>query len=603
MRVGNYIISGGTETVLVLWQLDTGKKQFLPHLSATIQNLVVSPSGTSYGIQLADNSTMVLSVAELKPTANIAGIQTSILDSEEAAESQVHRLEEERDEQPFIQRTPAVISLTDPSRLLVGVGQTQKIRPRNPLVSSIPYLQSFDLGSGHNISRQALTRSNETNVNVAPNAHRISEPRVALMKMSFDGKWLATVDEWTPPKRDVDFMGHQKKSVDEERRRRREVYLKFWQWSQDDDTWELVSRIDAPHSMSGGTAGAGRVLDLAADPSSLRFSTIGEDGMVRTWSTKTRKRDGVIVRDKKDQALRNWDCQHALSIGKPELSVDLGSTNYPDNGCLAFSEDGSLLAAACGDQGLLHLIDPESGSIRLSKDGLFEGEIIKVEILGQDLITLSDQLRVYDLVADEVRYSIKLKSAIASLSISQKMEMMHLAVDRKSRTFAVALPSRFETKNPSLKSKCGDLAVFDQDKAEPVLKEKFSTIITSLLTAVGSDGYLVLDSTAEIRTVSRNGSQAVTTQAQSTSALQLDIAEEPSGDLLRLVEDEVEETEAILPSSQTLDDVDNETPVVTQQQLTEIFDIGPSFALPPMEEMFYQVTGLYSSQPLAQSLL
>jgi NET1-associated nuclear protein 1 (U3 small nucleolar RNA-associated protein 17) len=39
---GNYVISGGTETVLVLWQLDTGKHQFLPHMSATIQNVVVS---------------------------------------------------------------------------------------------------------------------------------------------------------------------------------------------------------------------------------------------------------------------------------------------------------------------------------------------------------------------------------------------------------------------------------------------------------------------------------------------------------------------------------------------------------------------------------
>ena len=56
-------------------------------MSATIQNVVVSPSGTSYGVQLADNSTMVLSVAELKPTANIAGIQACILDYEEDLES------------------------------------------------------------------------------------------------------------------------------------------------------------------------------------------------------------------------------------------------------------------------------------------------------------------------------------------------------------------------------------------------------------------------------------------------------------------------------------------------------------------------------------
>jgi NET1-associated nuclear protein 1 (U3 small nucleolar RNA-associated protein 17) len=146
--------------------------------------------------------------------------------------------------------------------------------------------------------------------------------------------------------------------------------------------------------------------------------------------------------------------------------------------------------------------------------------------------------------------------------------------------------------------------VFDQDNIEPVLSQRFQTLITTLLPAVGSDGYLVLDAAAEIRSVSRSGSQAITTQAQSTSAQHLDPVEESSGDLLRLVEDETDEVQAIAPSSPTLDvdDEDDETPVVTQQQLTGIFDIGPSFALPPMEELFYQVAGLFISPPLAQSV-
>jgi NET1-associated nuclear protein 1 (U3 small nucleolar RNA-associated protein 17) len=549
---------------------------------------------------------MVLSVAELKPTANIAGIQTSVIDSGEIVESQVRRLEEERDGQPFVQRTPAVISLANPSQLLVGVGQTQEISPSNPLVSSVPYLQIFDLGSGNNVSRQTLTRSNETNVNITPTAHRISEPRVIHMKVSFDGKWLATVDEWTPPKRDVDFIGHQGKDLDDERRRRREVYLKFWHWGNDNDAWELVSRIDVPHTLSGSSYGAGRVLDLAADPSSPRFSTLGEDGIVRIWSMKTRKRDGVVVRGKNGQALRNWDCQHSISIGKPELYISSEKQKYPANGCVAFSEDGSLLAAACGDDGLLHLLDPESGVIRVTQSGLFDGDIINAEFLGQDLITLSDNLQLYDVVSEEVRYSIKLGKSVRNLSVSQKNEMMHLAVDWKSRTFAIALPGNFNGRSDqSLLSTSGELAIFEQDNQEPVLEQSFPNLITSLLPAVGSDGYLVLDASAELRTASRKGSQAVTTQAQSTSALQLDKVEESNGDLLRLVEDEVEEVEDVLPSSQTLDvdNEDDETPVVTQQQLTKIFDVGPSFALPPMDELFYQVAELFISKPLAQSLI
>src|ERR1700733_11875966 len=95
MIIGNYIISGGSETVLVLWQLDTGKQQFLPHMSATIQNIVVSPTGTSYGIQLADNSAMILSTAKLEPTTNISGIQTCVTEADDTVESRVPRVEDE----------------------------------------------------------------------------------------------------------------------------------------------------------------------------------------------------------------------------------------------------------------------------------------------------------------------------------------------------------------------------------------------------------------------------------------------------------------------------------------------------------------------------
>jgi NET1-associated nuclear protein 1 (U3 small nucleolar RNA-associated protein 17) len=609
--LGNYIISGGTETVLVLWQLDTGKQQFLPHMSATIQNVVVSPTGTSYGIQLADNSAMILSTAELEPTANIAGIQASVLESEEPLESQVEKVEDLSWQPPLVQSTPAVINPADPSRLLLGVGRTQEVSATKPLVISNPFLQTFDLGSGHNLSRQALTRTNITNVNAAPSAHRISEPRVTHVKISHDGKWLATVDEWTPPAREMDFLGHQGKDLSLEQQHRREVFLKFWQWSKETEMWELVSRIDSPHSLSRDAGDAGRIFSLAADPGSSRFSTIGEDGMVRTWATKTRKRDGVVVRSKDGSAFRNWHCQHAICLSKAELPDGTGdSENYPTSGSVAFSEDGSILAAACnGDEGLLHLLDLDSGVIRVSHTGLFEGTIVNMEFLGQDLIVLSNKLFVFDIVSEEFRFAIKLASSPVSLSSKQKQEMMHLAVDHRSRTFAVSLPTFSpDLGQPSLLAARCELTVFHQDSREPQLKEDFPTIITALLPAVSSEGYIVLDTSAEIYTVMKKGSQAVTSLAQSTSALELDTTpEEPAGGLLRLVEEDVEEVEDYLPptpeATQDGEDGDeDENPVVTKQQLSEIFDIGPSFALPPMEEIFYQVAGLFSGKPLAQGV-
>jgi NET1-associated nuclear protein 1 (U3 small nucleolar RNA-associated protein 17) len=180
--------------------------------------------------------------------------------------------------------------------------------------------------------------------------------------------------------------------------------------------------------------------------------------------------------------------------------------------------------------------------------------------------------------------------------------MIHLAVDRESHTFAIALPATYDGRTGrtiSLVHRYSELAVFQPDTLTPVLVHDFSTLVTALLPAVGSEGYLVLDSAAEIWSVLKKGIQAVTSLAQSTSALQLDTVDEPTGDLLRLVEDEDEagEVEIIQPPADLpMDDDDDENPVVTQQQLSEVFDIGPSFALPPMEDMFYQVAALFGSK-------
>ncbi|CZS98996.1 related to small nucleolar ribonucleoprotein [Rhynchosporium agropyri] len=594
---GNYLISGGTETVLVLWQLDTGKQQFLPHMAATIQNVVVSPTGSSYAVQLADNSAMVLSTSELKPTVNIAGIQTCVVESEPSIESQVERLEEATWKFPLVQKTPAVISPSNTSQLLLGVGETQLVRARKPLIQSNPVLQTIDLGSGHNLSRQALTRTNITSVNAAPGLNRITEPRITHMKISYDGEWLVTVDEWTPPQRDVQLTKRQKADLIENPPRR-EVFLKFWQWNQESALWELVSRIDAPHTSTRESGDAGRILDLAVDPSSLRFSTIGEDGVVRIWATKTRKRDGVVVRGRDNKPLRNWNCDFALALDKAEL-LDGADVPAP-SGCVAFSEDGSILAAACNSNGgLVHFMDPDSGTIRLSQTGLFEDEIIGIEFLGQDLITLSEKLIVFDLVSEEARIIIKASAATKSLSTRQKQEMMHLSIDSKSRTIAVALPT---IRDPSsLRTATSELVVFHQDARDPQLKEAFPTLITALLPALSSEGFLVLDTAAEIHSVIKKGTQSITMLAQSTSALQLDAAE----DLADLIptdknEDEIEDAEEYPTPAATQDgdeEEEDDAPVVPQQKLAEIFNIGPAFALPPLEEMFYQVADLYAAKP------
>jgi NET1-associated nuclear protein 1 (U3 small nucleolar RNA-associated protein 17) len=600
----------------VIWQLDTGRHQYLPHLSATIQNVVVSPTGSSYAVQLADNSAMILSTAELVPTTNIAGIQASVLADRENVGSKVARIQEDEWPRRLIQRTPAVINPKFPSKLLLAVGQTQEIDPVQPLVTGSPYLQTFDLGTGHNSARQALSRSNVTIINSAPNAHKISEPRVAHMKISHDGRWLATVDEWIPPARDLAYLSLDKKSVEEEQISRREIFLKFWERSDDDDSWQLVSRIETPHTLSQTSSYPGRILDLAVDPESLRFVTIGEDDIVCTWAPRMRKRDGVPVRGSKGQILRTWACQHAISLGKQELVEEIGHLDAPvTSACLALSEDGSVLAVASSNQeGIVHFMEPNSGVIRQSQTGLFRGHLTKMDFLGKDLILLADQLTLYDLVSNEIQLNFRLNHHLVRLSDVQKQQMVHLAVDTKSRTFAVAFPVRCKDlsvqRSKSLTYQQSELFIFQQNNAEPELDEVLPTFVTALLPAVDSEGFLILDTSAEVRTAHKKGSQIITTMAQSTSALQLeDTLAELNGVVVPVMEDEEDDKpeDVQLPTPAATEDGneeddENDTPVVTSQQLAQVFDIGPSFALPPLEEMFYQVAGLFSTKPLAQSI-
>jgi len=604
---GNYIISGGSETVMVLWQLDTAKKQFLPHLSAAIQNIVVSPTGSSYAVRLADNSAMVLSTAELKPTTSISGLQAQVIRDTESLDSRVSRVKGDERDVALIKRAPAVINPVQPANLLLAVGENQEIDPLSKQIISTPYLQTFNVSSSYNISRQALSRTNVTNINVAPNASRISEPQVTHMQITHDGLWLATIDEWVPPRKDLEYLGHSAINLAEEQRKRREVYLKFWEWSKSSEVWELVSRIDAPHTLASENYGAGRIFDLVVDPSSHTFATIGEDSVVRIWRPKTRVRDGLIVRSKDGQALANWSCQGAVALPKALQEAGIASAaQRPEHGCLAFSEDGSVLASALsgGPDAVLHLIDPSVGAIKFSRPTSYAGDVVRMVLTGQYLVILSDDLRVYDIVSNELQYGIKLGSKQLSLSLQQKAEMIHLSVDGSSKTFAVALPCKEGSKNfeNSLAGTYSQVAVFDAKRAAPLLAQTVPHLVTALIPAVGSPGYIAIDAAAEITTITPKANQASAIIAHSMADLGLDaVAEEPAVGLMQLVEEAQAEDEemadAIEPSVD--EDIDDDgVPVVSQQQLTNIFDIGPSFALPPIEEMFYQVAGLFSTKPI-----
>ncbi|KAI0426872.1 WD40-repeat-containing domain protein [Xylaria sp. FL1042] len=593
-RDGNYILSGGSESTLVLWQLDTLKKDFLPHLSATIENIVVSERGSAYALHLDDNSAMVLSTAEMKPITYISGIQAMLSPQPISKDDSVRRVGQYTPDR--LTSIPAAMSPSNSSQMLLCVGNGQQLSYSGS-GPSMPLIQALDLTTMQSISTQALTRTNPTDVNTTTRGHPITEPRVTRMKFSHDGRWLVTTDEWQPPSRDIN-------SLDGFSSDRRETYLKFWSVSAENKNLELMTRIDAPHHSNQVES----VFDLAADPKSDRFATVGGDGIARLWQPTIRQRDGLFIKGKMGRQLYSWNCSQAISLYGNETTGELEIPNeyFQGSGAVAFSEDGSVLVCAVVHEhgSIIQVIDAESGRIRNSLNGLIKGNIQGISIISTNIVVLSDALMVYDLVLDELRYGVQLRKAKGSetedLHGPGASLMNHLATDLQTGRFAVAV-SRGKKGSNKVRS---ELAIFSPDGCEAELVQSFTNPITSLVSSPDSSGFLILDSAAQLWSIVDSMDAKSLAFAYPLADLQLDQEPTSNGEVVTTSSLVLEEEDDEQASEDDMDvdmadaaDGDTTYPVVVApQKLAELFDIAPSFAMPPIEDMFYQVTKLFSTK-------
>uniref|UniRef100_A0A2N9I1K3 WD repeat-containing protein 75 second beta-propeller domain-containing protein n=1 Tax=Fagus sylvatica TaxID=28930 RepID=A0A2N9I1K3_FAGSY len=72
---GAYLYSGGKEGVLVVWQLDTGKKKFLPRIGSPLLYFTDSPDPTLSSISCADNQIHILKMPSMDVLKSISGIK------------------------------------------------------------------------------------------------------------------------------------------------------------------------------------------------------------------------------------------------------------------------------------------------------------------------------------------------------------------------------------------------------------------------------------------------------------------------------------------------------------------------------------------------
>lgn len=73
---GLYLLSGGGEAVLVLWNIERASKDFLPRLGAPVDSIAPSPGGTYYAVALhADDCIKIIDAASMKQKQMIQGFK------------------------------------------------------------------------------------------------------------------------------------------------------------------------------------------------------------------------------------------------------------------------------------------------------------------------------------------------------------------------------------------------------------------------------------------------------------------------------------------------------------------------------------------------
>ncbi|KZT30806.1 WD40 repeat-like protein [Neolentinus lepideus HHB14362 ss-1] len=234
---GAYLLSGGEESVLVIWQLHTGKKEFVPRVSSPIFTIAVyrtKEHEEGYLLGLADASFVVIDAGSLKITKSFSRIK---LDSSLSSGGQL---------------PPASAPLAyhnQSASLMLPSSHPSSLQAYSPSQHQI--LLELEVSPSNRVSRR--------------DEKRIEPSRVLSIAIARTGVWMATLDN-----RDGDDTFH------------REIYLKLWHWNARTAAWSLNTRIDRPH----GEAMVNTVV-FSPDTSRPLLVTAGDDGKVKVWDTRT----------------------------------------------------------------------------------------------------------------------------------------------------------------------------------------------------------------------------------------------------------------------------------------------------------------------------
>lgn len=510
-------------------------------------------------IKLADNTVTVLSTRELQPSASLTGLQLCT----DGANSKT-----------FVSRNPngavAALHPQRPERLLIAVPASHHIGQQGLQTPNAAMLQTFDIRSNTHISRQALARTNTTTLTNSPEGLPIVAPDVRQMDLAHDGKWLATIDSWTPHPQDVEAVGCNGLKG-ESPPLRSEVHLKFWKWTASSDMWELVTRIDAPHCTGNQLS---TILGLVAHPHSYEFATLGADAVVRFWCPTTRHRSGLKT-DLSEPHLDTWKCRGLVDFsGYHEVP-----TASLKSACTSFSEDGSVLAVCLppvsgASGGHVLLINARNCTVHYQRTDVFSGNPCSVKFLGRYTIVASTgSIAVWDTVDDVVK-AIRVTDSSA---LANAGGPILLAANPRTQTFAIAsrnVEGGMRNSHKRRRRARFQVQIYDIPSFDMVFQENIGSCPLALLSDVYSGDYVLVDATASVQRLG-------CLDKPQGSSQPYDITSQLNTGLASIFSRNRE-----LNSAQA---IEGERPAIQNKGLARVFGDAPSFSLPSIGVLFRNV--------------
>ncbi|ORX56771.1 WD40 repeat-like protein [Hesseltinella vesiculosa] len=372
---GNYLLSGGSESVLVAWQLETGFRRYFPRVGGSIRHITISPDHKHFCLSVGNNSIRFINSVTQEMDQVVQGVQqtkTSRYDLDTAS---------------FVW------------------AQGMLIEPHNQylvLNASAEGVQFYDgKMDKHVLDLEVIPNAN--------NSRGSSGDRGHISFVSFlpnGGEWMATVD------------------TRDDKINTQEIFLKFWRWDHDQQTYVLHTRVDSPHHS--------QIASCCFHPSasSPMVVTTSTDKSFKIWAQQQSSSSDDLI----------WTCR----------SVGMYRDLIPS--AAAFSPDGSMLVVAFG--AILTIWDPTHNTVQASLCTPESDPILSLAFVSDSpyLVARSaTHLFVWNLLSCTVWWSYQ-------------MNTKFLSVDPTSSRFAVVTCDQHE-----------QVVVFEPSSPRPLLVHTLET--------------------------------------------------------------------------------------------------------------------------------